>query len=384
MMNQRRKNTGQRAGLEPLSIERDEIAELLLALLEIPSPAGYTDTIVRFVCDRLDEFRAEYELTRRGAIRVNLQGSQSSPDRAIVSHLDTLGAQVKMLKDNGRLEIVPIGHWSARFAEGARVTIFTDEVPRRGTILPLKASGHAYSAEIDSQPVAWTNLEVRVDEIVRNRGDLEAAGFNVGDIVAIDPAPEITPAGFVASRHLDDKAGVAAMLAALRAILQSEIVLPVDCHFLFTISEEVGSGASAILHGDVAELVSIDNGTVAPGQNSSEFGVTIGMADMTGPFDFHLTHLLLKLAREGGIPHQREVFRYYRTDAASAVEAGNDIRTALMTFGVDASHGHERTHFDSLESLARLITLYVQARPVARRDRHELGSIKGFTEQPVE
>jgi hypothetical protein len=30
------------------------------------------------------------------------------------------------------------------------------------------------------------------------------------------------------------------------------VALPVDCHLLFTISEEVGSGASAVLHGDVA------------------------------------------------------------------------------------------------------------------------------------
>lgn len=383
-MNQENIAARSKSGLQPLDIPREEIAELLLALLEIPSPSGYTDSIVRFVCDLLDDVQAEYELTRRGAIRVNLAGSQSSPDRAIVGHLDTLGAQAKMLKDNGRIEIVPIGHWSARFAEGARVTVFTDVGPRRGTILPLKASGHTYNTEIDTQPVAWTNLEIRVDELVRNRGDLEAAGFQIGDIVAIDPVPEITPSGFISSRHLDDKAGVAAMLVALRAILRSDVVLPVDCHFLFTISEEVGSGASAVLHGDVAELVSIDNGTVAPGQNSSEFGVTIGMADMTGPFDWHLTQMLLRLARETGIRHQREVFRYYRTDAASAVEAGNDIRTALLTFGIDASHGYERTHFDSLESLAQLITLYVQAPPVARRDRHELGPLGGFTEQPID
>lgn len=379
----RQQRARQGPGPQPLPITREEIADLLIALLEIPSPTGYTDSIVRFVCDRLREMEADYELTRRGAIRVNLAGKQSSPDRAIVGHLDTLGAQIKMLKDNGRLEIVPIGHWSARFAEGARVTIFTEAGPRRGTVLPLKASGHTYNTEIDSQPVAWTNLEIRVDEIVRDRGDLETLGFDIGDIIAMDPEPEITPAGFIASRHLDDKAGVAAMLTALRAILKSDIVLPVDCHFLFTISEEVGSGASAVLHGDVSELVSIDNGTVAPGQNSSEFGVTVGMADMTGPFDWHLTKLLLQLARDGGIGHQREVFRYYRTDAASAVEAGNDIRTALLTFGIDASHGYERTHFDSLESLARLITVYVQAPPVAIRDRHELGSLKGFTQQPV-
>ena len=40
-----------------------------------------------------------------------------------------------------------------------------------------------------------------------------------------------------------------------------------------------------MLHGDVAELVSIDNGTIAPGQFTSEYGVTIAMQDSSGPFD---------------------------------------------------------------------------------------------------
>jgi len=367
-----------------IEIDRDELSKTLMELLEIPSPAGYTDTIVRYVAGILENIGVEFELTRRGAIRANLAGRQSSPDRAVVSHLDTLGAQVKNLKANGRLEVVPIGHWSARFAEGARVTIFTDEGARRGTILPLKASGHTFNKEIDSQPSAWTNLEIRVDEIIHCRDDLARQGFNVGDIVSIDPQPELSEAGFVNSRHLDNKAGVAAMLVALRAICKAGIVLPVDCHFLFTISEEVGSGASAILHGDVAELVAVDNGTLAPGQNSSEFGVTVGMADSTGPFDYHLTHLLIDLAKQTGIPHQRDVFRYYRCDAASAIEAGNDIRTALLTFGVDASHGYERTHLDTLESVARLLTYYVQSPPVAARDRYDLGPVKGFTEQSVD
>src|SRR5690606_14503616 len=109
------------------------------------------------------------------------------------------------------------------------------------------------------------------------------------------PQPEILENGFVVSRHLDDKAGVAAMLAAIEALRRSGAALPVDTFFLVSISEEVGSGASAVLHGDIASLVAIDNGTIAPGQNNEEFGVTIGMADSTGPFDYHLTNKLIDL-----------------------------------------------------------------------------------------
>jgi putative aminopeptidase FrvX len=58
---------------------------------------------------------------------------------------------VTALKTNGRLAVCPIGTWSSRFAEGARVTVFTDEGPRRGTILPLLASGHVFGDDIDKQ-----------------------------------------------------------------------------------------------------------------------------------------------------------------------------------------------------------------------------------------
>jgi len=368
--------------IKPLQIHEGSVIATLMDLLSIPSPAGYTDAIVHYLAERFEARGIDYELTRRGAMRVNLAGRQRSPDRAVLAHVDTLGAQVKSLKSNGRLELVPIGFWSSRFAEGARVTIITDSGAKRGTILPLKASGHTFNKEIDSLPVSWQHVELRVDEKVSSEQDLLDAGYNVGDIVSIDPKPEFLENGYINSRHLDDKAGVAAMIAAIDAVVDSKVGLPVDCHFLFTISEEVGSGASAVLHGDVAEMVAVDNGTVAPGQNSSEYGVTIAMGDQTGPFDWHLTHHLLKLAKEHGIDHQRDVFRYYRCDAASAIEAGNDIRTALITFGIDASHGYERVHLDALMQLAKLLTIYVQSPPVVQRDSKPLGDIEGFPDQP--
>ena len=88
-----------------------------------------------------------YEMTRRGAIRATLKGKQPRPARAIVAHLDTLGAMVREIKSNGRLGIVPIGHWSSRFAEGGRLTVFTDKGQVRGTCLPLKTSGHAFGPD---------------------------------------------------------------------------------------------------------------------------------------------------------------------------------------------------------------------------------------------
>lgn len=357
------------------------LEETLLQLLAIPSPVGLTDAVVRYTAGRLDALGIPYEITRRGAIRATLRGQEKKPARAIVAHLDTLGAMVRELKDNGRLAVVPIGSWSSRFAEGGRLTLFTDEGQIRGTCLPLKTSGHAYGDDVDSQPNSWDHVEIRLDAPVASRADCQALGVHVGDWIAFDPQPEVQPGGYINARYLDDKAAVAVLLTVCKAIRDHGIALPVDAHPLFTITEEVGSGSSAALHGDIAEMVSLDIAIAAPGQNTDERAVTICLQDMAGPFDYHLSHKLIRLAREHGITHRRDVFRFYRSDSAAAVEAGNDIRTALIGFGADASHAQERTHIDALRALAQLSLAYLASEPVAARDRRSMGSLEGFTEQ---
>ncbi len=365
-----------------IAIDQNYLLEKLGALLAIPSPTGFTDEAVHYVARELERLGLEVMLTRRGAIRARRNGNSRKPARGIVSHLDTLGAQVKYLKSNGRLELVSIGNWSARFAEGARVSIFSSKGTYRGSILPLKASGHTFNDEVDTLPVGWTYIELRVDALARNKEDLIELGIDVGDIVAVDPMPEFIDNGFIVSRHLDDKAGVAIMLASLEAMQRLKVETPVDTYWLFTIGEEVGVGASAVVVPDIASLVAIDNGTTAPGQNSSEFGVTLAMADQTGPFDYHLTKKLYELCGEHEIPVQKDVFRYYRSDAASAVEAGHDVRTALLTFGVDASHGYERIHLSALTSIAKLTVHYAMSDVEIKRDAEETAKgLKGFTHQ---
>jgi putative aminopeptidase FrvX len=54
------------------------------------------------------------------------------------------------------------------------------------------------------------------------------------------------------------------------------------------------------------------------------------------------------------------VFRYYYSDTNSAIVAGHDVHHALLTFGTDATHGYERTHRDSIASIAALLAVYAQ------------------------
>lgn len=341
-------------------IDSDYLKDTLAQLLRIPSPSGMTDAVVVQACAMLDQLGIAYTRTRRGAIRACLPGQSSTPQRAVAAHLDTLGAIVKRLKPNGRLGLVPVGTWSPRFAEGARVTIHCETGAMvRGTVLPLKASGHTYHKEVDAQPAAWDNLEIRIDEPCLDINALWALGLRVGDFISLDPNLEFSTSGYVNSRYLDDKAGVSCLLAALKALVDADATPATTTHIFLTVTEEIGSGAAHIVPPDVAELVSIDNGAMAPEQNTCEFGVTIAMQDSSGPFDRALTNHLIALCRNEGLEFSRDIFNHYRSDGAGAQEAGHDLRVGLICFGLDASHGYERVHMRSLEAVAGLMAAYL-------------------------
>ncbi len=371
-----------------VTLDLDWCTDLLVDLLRIPSPTGRTDEVVQFIGELLtDTLGLEPRLTRRGAIQATLPGGGEGPGRrGVVVHADTIGAMVRFIREDGRLELAPVGTWSARFAEGARVTVFVDHgAPITGTILPRKASGHAYGDEVDEQPVSWDQVVVRPDVLAHTREEIEALGVHVGDHVAVHALPFVTPTGFVNSRHLDDKAGIAALLTAVKGLQDAGIEPAVPTDLLVTITEEVGHGASHGLTGDHAEMVSIDAAVCAPEQTTTETGVTVLMQDLSGPFDFHLTRHLAELAEDHGIEVHRDVFRHYRSDVAAAIEAGYGMRAALIGFGVDATHGYERTHVRSLEATARLLALHLQTPLVLGGwDADPSGALEDFPSSSVQ
>src|SRR5690606_5845003 len=106
-----------------------------------------------------------------------------------------------------------------------------------------------FNTEVDTQSADWDNLEIRVDDFLNIGAIAPSHGhksthfiINVGDMIAIDAQPEFLDNGFIVSRHLDDKAGVACLLAALKYFADNGIEPAIPAQVMFTISEEVGIG----------------------------------------------------------------------------------------------------------------------------------------------
>src|SRR5690606_199458 len=128
-----------------------------------------------------------------------------------------------------------------------------------------------------------------------------------------------------------NKAGTAALLAAIKWICDRKVELPLSCHPLFTITETVGTGSGGALFPEVSELVTVDFASIHHFTDTAVRGVTLALQDASGPFDYHLTHHLLRLCQQHQIPAQTAILEAHHSDSSSAIVAGHDVRTAVIT-----------------------------------------------------
>lgn len=342
------------------TIDDNRLVATLEELLAIPSPTGYTGAAIEFVDQELRSLGLEPNRSPKGGLSVTLPGQSEAFPRAITAHVDTLGAVVKRIKSNGRLELSALGGLTWNTVEGEGLTVFASAgKPIRGSLLINTASGHAHGEKLGATERKAENMEVRLDALSSSEDETRELGIEIGDVVAFDPRIEIGPAGFIRSRFLDDKAGAAALLEAVRALLGEGMTPAQRTTIHFSVYEEVGHGAAAGLPADLAELVAVDMAVVAQDQESQEQKVTICAKDSGGPYHHGLTRKLRELAGSYQIPYVTDVYPHYASDGEAHWRAGGDVRVALIGPGVDASHNYERTHRDALLATARLICAYV-------------------------
>ena len=348
-------------------IDTNHLTQFLVDLLNIPSPTGLTEDAIAFVEKELSNYpQLKLSRTRKGALVAVWEGQSSDASRALTAHVDTLGAMVKEIKSNshkgkvnGRLSITRIGGLllPAVETEGCWVHTSTGE-KIRGSLLVNTASGHVHGVKALETKRDEDNMEIRLDARISTKQDVLDLGIRVGDFVSFDPRVELTN-GFIRSRFLDDKACVAAMVAAIKSLADSGKAPAQTTYFHFSNYEEVGHGASAGIPADVTELVTVDMAAVGPGQESDEFHATICVKDSNGPYHHGLSNKLRELADEHEIPYNVDIYPYYGSDGEAFWRAGGDVAVALIGPGVDASHNYERTHTEALVATTNWILAYL-------------------------
>ena len=207
-----------------INLDIEYVLDMAMELLNIPSPVGYTDDAMERIGVELDELKVPYSLTRKGAILAYLDGEDNNYKKMISAHVDTLGAMVKKIKPNGRLELVNLGGVNWGGVEGENCLVHTlDGDAIEGTIVPVKSSVHIYGDEAREMPRNASTMEIRLDEEVYNKEDAEQLGIRVGDFVSFDPRTVITESGYIKSRFIDDKICIAQVLGYIKYLKDNNL-----------------------------------------------------------------------------------------------------------------------------------------------------------------
>jgi putative aminopeptidase FrvX len=343
-------------------INMDALIERLVTLLRTPSPTGDTGEALALIAGWLLALGLTPVFTKKGALTTTLPGRAEDAPRAVTGHVDTLGGIVTQIKPTGRLVFDRIGGYPYFAVNGEYCWVRTaDGRTHTGTALLVKSSVHVHREPVRDKDWQKDEVEIRLDAPATTAEDVRRLGIEVGDFIAWDPRTTVTETGYVKSRHLDDKAGVAIMLEALSVLVHSGVAPAQRVTFHFSNFEEVGHGAAAGIPADVAELLAVDMGALGDGLQGNEHAASICAKDSGGPYDLGIRRRLVALAQTHDIPYRLDIYPYYGSDAEASLRAGGDHRIGLMGPGVDASHSFERTHRDALDASTRLLLAWLLA-----------------------
>lgn len=116
------------------------------------------------------------QLSNKGNVSVEI-GGVGAP-LVLAAHVDTLGAMVRSIKDNGRLRPTTIGGHQWSTADGENCMVFTrDGRMYTGVVLNTEPSAHVADEKVETKE---ENMEILLDENVNDKQGVAALGIQTG------------------------------------------------------------------------------------------------------------------------------------------------------------------------------------------------------------
>ncbi len=333
------------------------ILDFAKEILAIPSPSGYCKNVIKRVQEETEKYGLEFEITPKGNGIITIPGKDSYVV-GLSAHVDTLGAMVRSISSE-TLKFTSIGGPLWASLDGEYCEVHTrDGKSISGTILSTSPAVHVYkdASTKDRKP---ETMEIRLDEVVKSKEDIEKLGIEVGNFISIDPKTTITESGFIKSRFLDDKINVASLFGLIDYLKRNNITPKHTIKIVISTYEEVGHGGSWIPQ-DINEMIAVDMGCIGDDLSCTEFDVSICAKDSSGPYDYDMVNELVNLSKKNKLQYAVDIYPFYGSDVSAALRGGNNIKGALIGPGVHASHSMERTHYQAIESTVKLLIEYVK------------------------
>lgn len=274
--------------------------ESLEKLCSLPAVTGFELNSSKALAEMLMPLVNKVNIDAFGTVTGILKCSIPNAKTVLLdAHFDQIGFIVTEVLDGGFLRFISVGGVDPRMLMGCEVTILTNN-PIYGVICSIPPH---LSSEEDRKNA------IPVHEMLIDTGLLDAKVPIGTPIIFSKPLISLSK-DIVCSKCLDDRAGIQAILQALKQLNKYD--LKVNVAVLFSAQEEITSLGAITgafrLRPDIAIAVDVSHAHTpdAPSGETFEFGggTMIGV----GPnMNTHLTKSLIRLARAEDIPYQLEV-----------------------------------------------------------------------------
>lgn len=232
-----------------MTLDRDEVVDLLGGLSQASAPSGFEDEVVSIVREFCDGWATVEENSLHDVLITPRNARGDKPRVMLDAHGDEVGGMVKAVRDNGTLSFVELGRFSAGSLVGQTVRVRSV----RGTWVRGVIGAKPPHFVTEAEKAAHAAPELVVDVGARSREEAEKVfGMAMGEPLVPDTHFSYDAAsGTALGKAFDCRAGVTALLLALRE-LSSRDDLAVDVVASVSAQEEVGERgvAAAVRHFD--------------------------------------------------------------------------------------------------------------------------------------
>ncbi len=316
--------------------------------------------IAAVVSERLRGYTDEVRQDNMGnVLAIRRHSDPDAPTVMLEAHMDEVGFLVTRIDDNGFVRVDKCGSPDERVLAGQRVLI-------DGQYPGVFCSVPPHMLREGAKRPAFEDMGI--DAFMP--ADEARQKIAVGSRVSFAPAePHLLGASRICAKSLDDRAGVAAILYALRRIKEPR------CHIAVAIcvQEELGCRGAAVatrglcpdeaLVTDVSFALTPDADPVKCGKLSA--GVMIGISPV---LDERVTKKLFSLAEEHKLPYQTEVMGGSTgTDADSISKTATGVKTGLLSIPERYMHTpNEIVDVRDIAAVGDLMAVYCEQGGVGR------------------
>jgi putative aminopeptidase FrvX len=325
------------------------------------SPSGAEAEINQLLLKRFAALGVEVWQDRADNIIAKIPGRNSDRGIAITAHKDEIGAIVKTIGDEGRVEVRKLGgSFPWVYGEGV-VDLLGDNETISGILsFGSRHVSHESPQKVQQEdtPVKWENAWI---ETKCTEAELEAAGIRPGTRMVIGKHRKrpLRLKDHIASYTLDNKASVAILLALAESLKQPVV----DIYLVASAKEEVGAIGALYFSQQqrLDALIALEICPLAP-----EYPIEAGLApailsqDSYGIYDETLNWQLRQVAQKLDMPVQLATLSQFGSDASIAMKFGHVARAACLAFPTQNTHGYEIAHLGAIANCIQLLRSFCE------------------------